>query len=123
MEYIGVPLDTLESDVMQRRPIEYCRIQLQCEELEFHDSADLQILENYTAAVQYFWNSMEYIGVQLNTAGYSSSVRNWSSMIFALSVDSGYSADSAHSADPGDSADYTAPVAYSGVPWNTLESN
>ena len=44
-------------------------------------------------------------------------------MVFALSVDSGDSADSAHSADSGDSADYTAPVAYIGVPWNTLESN
>ena len=44
-------------------------------------------------------------------------------MIFALSVDSGGSADSAHSADSGDHADYTTPVAYIGVPWDTLESN
>ena len=44
-------------------------------------------------------------------------------MVFALSVDSGDSADSAHSADSGDFANYTTPVAYIGVPWNTLESN
>ena len=63
---------------------------------------------------------MEYIGIQLNTAECNSSVIYWSSMIVADSEDVAVPVDSA---DSGDSPDYTAPVAHSGVPWNTSESN
>ena len=72
----------MEFHGIHRSPIEYGRIQLQCDELELHDSADsgdpAGSADSGSPAADA--TPVEFIGVQWNTAEYNSSVIHWSSM-------------------------------------------
>ena len=72
----------MEFHGIHRSPIEYGRIQLQCDKLELHDSADFGDSAGSPDSGSPAADAapVEYIGVQWKTAEFNSSVIHWSSM-------------------------------------------